>query len=104
VDGRSFAPLLSQDPPEAWRERLLIEFFKGIRKFRGMRTSDGRVYVEYPNTGEKEYYDLGSDLYQLGNSYPELGTEAEQTLAEQLGPLKGCAHSAVETCKTAEGP
>jgi arylsulfatase A-like enzyme len=104
VDGRSFAPLLSQNPPEAWRERLLMEFFMGLREFRGMRTSDGRVYVEYLETGEKEYYDLDDDPYQLENSYPELGAEAKQALAEQLGALKGCAPSKVETCKTAEGP
>ena len=104
VDGRSLAPLLSQDPPEAWRERLLIEFFKGNHAFRGIRTSDGRVYVEYPDTGEKEYYDLGADPNQLENSYPELGAEAKQALAEQLVALKGCAPGTVETCKTAEGP
>jgi arylsulfatase A-like enzyme len=104
VDGRSFAPLLSQNPPEAWRERLLIEFFKDNHAFRGMRTSDGRVYVEYPDTGEKEYYDLGADPYQLENSYPELGAEAKQTLAEQLVALKGCAPGTVRTCRNAEGP
>jgi hypothetical protein len=104
VDGRSFAPLLSQNPPEAWRERLLIEFFKDNHAFRGMRTSDGRVYVEYPNSGEKEYYDLGADPYQLENSYAELGAEAKQALAKQLGPLKGCAPGTDAPCKTAEGP
>jgi N-acetylglucosamine-6-sulfatase len=103
VDGRSLAPLLSQNPPAVWRERLLIEFFKGIRKFCGMRTSDGRVYVEYVSTGEKEYYDLDDDQYQLENSYPEFDAEAKQTVAEQLGALKGCAPGTVESCKTAEG-
>ena len=90
MDGRSFAPLLSQNSPEVLRERLLIEFYRGIRKFRGMRTSNGRVYVEYPSTGEKEYHDLGADPHQLENSYTEFGAEAKQALAGQLVSLKPC--------------
>jgi N-acetylglucosamine-6-sulfatase len=104
VDGRSYAPLLAENPPEAWRERLLIEFYRGLRKFRGMRTLDGRVYVEYTSTGEKEYYDLNADPNQLENAYPELSADTRQALADQLAALKSCPRSATQTCEAAEGP
>ena len=59
--------------------------------------------AERSTTGEREYYGLGSDPYQPENSYPELGAEAKQALAEQPGALKGCASSEVEARKTSEG-
>ena len=103
IDGRSFEPLISpQAPPEAWRERLLIEFYKGLKKFRGMRTADGRVYVEYVGTGEKEYYDLGDDPYQLENAYQSADPALKEELASRLAALRDCA---ADECGTAEdGP
>ena len=98
VDGRSFAPLLSQDPPEGWRRRLLIEFFMENREFRGLRTADGKTYVEY-GTGERELYDLQEDPYQLENLY----TSAEQPLLsglhDRLEALENCSG---EECRAAE--
>jgi arylsulfatase A-like enzyme len=99
VDGRSFSPLLDQKPPEEWRERLLIEFFKENREFSGLRTANGKTYVEY-GTGERELYDLGEDPYQLENL---LGAEADASsgsYAAELDSLKGCS---AEDCRTAEG-
>jgi N-acetylglucosamine-6-sulfatase len=102
VDGRSLVPLLSQNPPEAWRKRLLIEFFKGFRKFRGIRTSDGQVYVEYVGTGEKELYDLETDPYQLENSYRSADPALKEKLASSLNALRACSK---EACREAEdGP
>ena len=60
-----------------------------------MRRED-EVYVEYAN-GEKEYYDLKKDPYQLQNR-PEA---APEEMVEDLQALKKCAG---QTCKQAENP
>ena len=95
VDGRSLTPLFSGTSGE-WRSRLLFEL-SSRQFFAGVRTSDGQVYVEHDN-GEKEYYDLSRDPYQL-RSDP---SSAPQGLRESLDALKTCAG---EGCRVAEnGP
>ena len=100
VDGRSFAPLLSREPPEKWRGRLLIEFFMENRKFSGLRTADGKTYVEY-GTGERELYDLEEDPYQLENLLGMRAGAFSENYPSELDSLKDCS---AEACRTAEGP
>lgn len=99
MDGRSFAPFLDGTAPENWRSSVLIEGIGGTYYDRpgysGVRREDD-VYVEYSN-GEKEYYDLARDPYQLVNR-PEA---APQAIQEDLKALKDCSG---EACTQAENP
>ena len=51
--------------------------------YRGLRT-EAYTYVEYP-TGEREYYDLRADPYQLTNAYASLDQTRKDALAECAG-------------------
>jgi hypothetical protein len=66
----------------------------------GIRTSDGRKYIEFGN-GLKEYYDLNADPYELRNLV-YYGEVPPTDLRTRLQALKGCVG---DTCRTAEdGP
>lgn len=95
-DGRSLVPLLKRQAIGPWRDALLLEHGadRGAARqtlpwlepldpgdlpepapmadwkspFIGLRLADNRTYVEYEN-GEREYYDMNTDPYQLDNSY-----------------------------------
>jgi N-acetylglucosamine-6-sulfatase len=96
VDGRSLRPVLEGNATTTWRTAILIEPRSTIY---GIRTSDGRKYVEYGD-GFKELYNLKTDPYELNNSYNANSAPAD--LAKRLQALKGCASA---TCRTAEdGP
>jgi len=86
-------PLL-QDPATSWRREFLIEHWKtedeplsGV--WTGLRTRDFK-YVEYGATGEREFYDLRTDPYELTNAirsgHPEINR-----LQRRLAALKGLA-------------
>jgi N-acetylglucosamine-6-sulfatase len=68
-DGRSFASVISANPPElsAWRKSVPTFFLKGSGGswpgWRGVRTNQ-YTYTEY-TTGEKELYDNAGDPFQL---------------------------------------
>jgi N-acetylglucosamine-6-sulfatase len=47
------------------------------------------MYVEYLN-GEREYYDLESDPYELTNIYPELSPEKVDALHSRLVRMESC--------------
>jgi N-acetylglucosamine-6-sulfatase len=100
VDGRSFASLLSQNPPRDWRKRLLIEFFLQRKNegFRGLRTSHGKTYVEYGN-GEQELYDIDEDPYQLDSIHDSVEQSLLTGLHDRLETLEDCSG---EECRTAE--
>jgi N-acetylglucosamine-6-sulfatase len=98
IDGRSFTPLLSPSPPP-WRKRLLIEVFHDKHAFRAVRTSEGKTYVEYMKTGEKEFYNLKADPYQLENTYRTTNPALIATLKDQLSALRVCERQA---CRAAE--
>jgi N-acetylglucosamine-6-sulfatase len=98
IDGRSFTPLLAPSPPP-WRKRLLFEVFHANHAFRAVRTSEHRTYVEY-ETGEKEFYNLNTDPYQLRNTYRTADPALIAALKDQLSALKGCERQA---CRAAEG-
>jgi arylsulfatase A-like enzyme len=93
VDGRSLRPVL-EGSATTWRTAILLEIRSSIL---GIRTSDGRKYIEYGD-GFKEYYDLKADPYELKNSYNANSAPAD--LASRLQALKGCAGDA---CRAAEG-
>ena len=104
-DGRSLVPLLdAADPARVpWRESLLIEHFGGgapfrVRSYSGIR-SETDVYIEYAN-GEREYYDLGKDPYQMKNAAPSLPPAFLEKLTTRVAALKACK---AEGCRTAEG-
>jgi arylsulfatase A-like enzyme len=99
VDGRSFDPLLSANPPARWREQLLIEMYKS-HPFSGLRTSDAKTYVEYEN-GDRELYDLQADPYQLSSRHRVPRNVAlREELHARLRALKDC--SGQESCGAAE--
>jgi arylsulfatase A-like enzyme len=104
-DGRSLVPLLHATDPSRvpWRESILIEHFGGgapfrVRSYSGMR-SENETYVEYV-TGEKEFYDLVKDPYQMGNKAATLSPSALAKLSARVNALKTCVAAA---CRVAEG-
>jgi N-acetylglucosamine-6-sulfatase len=107
VDGRSLRPLLEGSTLATWRSAFLLERgnrgYSGISEdaepLYGIRTIDGRKYVEYSG-GFRELYDLKTDPYELLNSYN--ATSPPVSLATRLEALKDCAGA---TCRVAEdGP
>jgi arylsulfatase A-like enzyme len=85
VDGRSMLPILDGTGP--WREVALIEGSESLSKtrpelrvpsYRGIR-DENYTYVEYA-TGEREYYDLRADPYQLTNAYASLAETRKAAL------------------------
>src|SRR5215203_7056264 len=93
VDGRSLRALLERSAT-TWRTAILLEIRPSTL---GIRTSDGRKYIEYGD-GFKELYDLKRDPYELNNSYN--ANPAPADLASRLQKLKSCAGN---NCRTAEG-
>ena len=56
-----------------------------------IRTTNGS-YVEYA-TGEREYYDLLRDPYELRNTFTSLPADARARLHASVAALSGCAGS-----------
>jgi N-acetylglucosamine-6-sulfatase len=94
VDGRSLRPVL-EGSATTWRTAILLEIRPSIL---GIRTSDGRKYIEYGD-GFKEYYDLKADPNELRNLV-YYGEVPPADLATRLQALKGCIGDA---CRAAEG-
>jgi arylsulfatase A-like enzyme len=99
VDGRSLVPVL-EGTQTLWRRWLLFEHFLSGHPYVGVRTAGGESYIEY-ETGEKEYYDLAADPWQLQSAHadPE-NAERLATLSATLSDLKGCQRAG---CRTADG-
>jgi N-acetylglucosamine-6-sulfatase len=96
VDGRSLEPVL-EGTTTAWRSAILLEAIgRYSPAYRGIRTSDGRKYVEYAGGG-KELYHLGRDAYELRATYNPKNPPV--TLAKRLKTLVGCD---VAGCREAE--
>jgi N-acetylglucosamine-6-sulfatase len=96
VDGRSLQPVLEGNTTD-WRSAILLEAAARYSPaYRGIRTSDGRKYVEYAG-GKGELYHLGHDPYELRDSYDPSNPPA--TLTKRLKKLRSCAAA---SCRAAE--
>ncbi len=124
-DGRSFVPLLAhpQRTPANWRRLVLLEQFRFLETpedinsvlepsdtpeplehvtHRGLRTSKYK-FVEY-STGEREYYDLVKDPYELQNLAGKLGSDRLRQLTERVHALSTCRGSACRALERAALP
>lgn len=107
-DGRSLVPLLRAAKPESvpWREAMLIEHFGGgspfrVRSYVGARTEKD-VYLEYA-TGEKEYYDLVADPFQMENRASALAPAVLARLSSRIAALRDCTGAACRAAESATG-
>ncbi len=106
VDGKSFVPLLT-NPSEmnerTWRDPVVIENWQAKPNrgkilpgtYSGLRYFD-RVYVEWA-TGDKEYYDLANDPFELENIYLKLNEPERRALKQDL---LGSRHVAIDPILT----
>jgi hypothetical protein len=84
-----------------WRSAILLEavqtrFGGSTPTYYGIRTSDGKKYIEYEG-GHKELYKLRKDPHELRNRYKVDAPPAG--LATRLQALKTCAGP---SCRAAE--
>jgi len=116
VDGQSLVPFLRGNPAPGWRDAALIEHhgpdFGAAAGPDAAPVSSGNppsyealrlphaIYVEYAD-GEREYYDLQSDPYELRNIYATLSPDRVQALHSRLVALESC-HGAA-SCRQAGG-
>jgi arylsulfatase A-like enzyme len=117
ADGKSLVPLLHGDPAPSWRDAALVEHHGpdfGVEAgpdaaqpgsgnpstYEALRLPY-TTYVEYAN-GEREYYDLKSDPYELTNIYPELSPRQVDALHSRLAMLESCRE--VVTCQHVAAP
>ena len=105
VDGHSLVPLLHGDRRRELEGRHLGRAprarpgsgrpdFQSLQSgnpttYEAIRTQDA-VYVEYKN-GDREYYDLTRDPYELDNTYADLGPGRQARLHDTLTKLEGCS-------------
>ncbi len=92
-DAKSFAPLLTHSQgydPAQWREYVVIENWQSKQNpnglipgtYSGLRFYD-QTYVEWA-TGEKSFYNLASDPFQVENVYPKLTDDEKNRLKQTL--------------------
>jgi arylsulfatase A-like enzyme len=116
VDGKSLVPFLRGDPTPNWRDAALIEHHGpdyGVAAgpdapppgsgnpltYEALRQPHS-IYVEYTD-GEREYYNLSSDPYELNNIYSKLPASRVSTLHAELQGLETCTGAAF--CQKAAG-
>jgi arylsulfatase A-like enzyme len=106
-DGRSLVPVLQGGHPADWRNAALIEHHGSDlsgrdpdyqqtpagnpRTYEAMRTPSF-LYVEYDD-GEREFYDLGSDPFELHNIAASLSDARLQQLHDELMAMADCHDS-----------
>jgi len=113
IDGQSLLPLLGKQNVRNWRDAALIEHHgpdidstdpDKPRKGSGNPTTyealrlPGSTYVEYAN-GEREYYDLAKDPYELTNIAAQLSPARLAQLHSTLAGLENCHSTA--SCRRA---
>jgi arylsulfatase A-like enzyme len=125
VDGRSLAPLLRGERVEDWRAVALVEhrgpivgladpdlpdlrrapkLLEAVRRagnpptYEAIRATTA-LYVEYDD-GDKEYYDLVADSYELRNAYASLPDDRKAALHRTLAAVQSCRGAA--NCRLAE--
>ncbi|MFI0450832.1 sulfatase [Actinomadura sp. 6N118] len=108
TDGRSLLPLLQGKSVRDWRISAFIEhlgpkfqkndpdlplkYGGNPPTYAAVRTAS-ELYVEYQN-GDREYYDLTRDPYQLGNLYAQMPAARRTELQGVLGAYRTCAGAA----------
>jgi N-acetylglucosamine-6-sulfatase len=111
VDGRSFLPL-AKDPTIAWPRTAILserELDNVPPNTWSMLRMEGKVYTRHIN-GEREYYDLSQDPYQLHNAlgasdttYPPPDGAILDYYEARLGALYACSgHDGPGSCREAE--
>jgi N-acetylglucosamine-6-sulfatase len=85
------------EPPDPDAKIASEDALPNIPAFKGLRTLDFS-YIEYAN-GEREYYDLQRDPYQLDNLAAMTDPEFLKQLSEWLAHLSTCAG---ESCRQAD--
>ena len=116
IDGRSLVPLLEGRRPANWRHAVLVEHHGpdidptdpdyqakdagNPPSYEAIRL-DNSVYVEYAD-GEREYYDVATDPYELRNVYADLSPQRRAVLHGDLAALERC-HGAT-ACHRADSP
>jgi arylsulfatase A-like enzyme len=104
-DGRSMLSLWHGQVPAGWRDAVLIEHHGGRLSpddpdyqpyrsgsppsYEAIRTANS-LYVEYVD-GEREYYNLRVDPYQLHNRVARAAPDALRPLRRALHALEACA-------------
>jgi arylsulfatase A-like enzyme len=104
VDGQGIVALLHGQVPYGWRDEVLIEHHHpetpvgdpdaqtersgNPPSYEAIRTRQF-LYVEYM-TGDREFYDLATDPYELNNRYYELDDQSRAILHERLLALERC--------------
>jgi N-acetylglucosamine-6-sulfatase len=107
IDGHSLAPLLHGHRVDRWRTATLIEHHGPDQtasdpdaqpnasgnpmSYEAMRRGHA-IYVEYVD-GEREYYSLSRDHYELDNTFANLGHDRRVQLHRTLARLEGCSGS-----------
>ncbi len=105
ADGRSLAPLLRGEPVASWRNTAYIEhlgprfqaddpdlptrFGGNPPTYHAVRTQN-ELYVEYEN-GDREYYDLTRDPWELANMYPQAPPSRKAELSALVNEYRTCA-------------
>lgn len=108
VDGHSLVPLLESGPVSGWRKAVLVEhhgldltrsdpdfpgpYVANPTTYQAIRTARA-TYVEYAN-GEREYYNLRKDPYELRNTAKRLSPVKRKRLHARLVALARCHGSA----------
>ncbi len=103
-DGHSLLPLLDGSQPADWRNAVLIEHHGSDlsgqdpdyqqppagnpRTYEAMRTNTF-LYVEY-NDGEREFYDLKTDPFELDNLAGSLPSDELAVLHADLSAMENC--------------
>jgi hypothetical protein len=104
VDGRSLVGLLHGGAAGAWRKEILVEHHGRVvdagdpdlptqgsgnpPSYEAIRTRSS-LYVEYGN-GEREYYDLARDPFELRNVAASLPPARKLTLHRTLARIERC--------------
>ena len=97
VDGRSLLPL-ARRPSAGVDRRIVLEAGprdgSGPMFYTAVRTPSW-LYVEYPEGGQRELYDMDRDPHQLRNRAADPAyADVRARLAERLATLRDCAGSA----------
>ncbi len=117
VDGHSLVDLLHGGAARGWRNAVLVEHHgpdlapgdpdlptRGSGNppsYEAIRTATS-VYVEYIN-GEREYYDLTSDPFELTNTFGLLPPARQAALHDLLASIEAC-HGAGSCWSAERGP